>query len=160
MKLTGWLSVAALALILAGCEASAPTGHKGPLRPSSASAERTSLPLRPTSGTAADAGTVAGTFMRVGGPIGPGGMQPRAVPLMGTLTFAASHHRIIAVHVGNSGRFSVRLPAGEYLVVGRSPSIVEVLASGATVEDQCSPAISVTVVSGRTVQVSVVCPVP
>jgi hypothetical protein len=79
---------------------------------------------------------------------------------MGTVTFAAGHHRTFAVHVGRSGRFSVGLPAGNYLVSGRSPSIMEVLASGAQAEDQCSPLTPVAVVAARTVHVSVVCPVP
>ncbi|HSR86329.1 MAG TPA: hypothetical protein VLM11_19295 [Streptosporangiaceae bacterium] len=79
---------------------------------------------------------------------------------MGTLTFSAGHRGVVAVHVGKSGRFSVTLPAGHYLVSGRSPSILEVLASGAKIEQPCTYANPVTVITGRTVHLSVVCVVP
>jgi hypothetical protein len=80
--------------------------------------------------------------------------------LTGTLTFAAGHRGMVAVHVGKTGRFSIGLPAGNYVVAGRTPSILEVLASGATVEQPCARSISVTVIAGRTVRLSVVCFVP
>ncbi len=105
-------------------------------------------------------GTVTGTFMRVGGPPGPGGTQPHPVPLTGTVLFTAGHHRMFAVRVGKTGRFTVGLPAGHYVVSGTSPSMGEVLASGATVDPPCALPTSVTVVAGRTAGVSVVCTVP
>lgn len=108
----------------------------------------------------ANGGTVTGTFMRVGGPIGLGGTQPRPVPLTGTVLFTARHHRMFAVRVGETGRFTVGLPAGRYVVSGTSPLMGEVLASGATVDPPCAPPTSVTVVAGRTVRASVVCAVP
>jgi hypothetical protein len=105
-------------------------------------------------------GTVTGTFMRVGGPLGLGGTQPRPVPLTGTVLFTARHHRMFAVGVGKTGRFTVGLPAGRYVVSGTSPSMGEVLASGATVDPPCALPTSVTVVADRMVRVSVVCVVP
>jgi hypothetical protein len=139
MKLVSWIPAAALVVTLAAC---------GP----GASATRATAET--------DDGTVTGTFMRVGGPLGPGGMQPRSVPLTGTVTFSASHHRMVAVQVGKTGRFSLRLPAGSYAVSGRSLSIVEQLASGANVVRACSQPDHVTVVARRAVRLSVVCAVP
>jgi hypothetical protein len=107
-----------------------------------------------------NSGTVTGTFMRVGGPAGLGGTQPRPVPLTGTVLFTAGHHRMFAVRVGKTGRFTLGMPAGRYVVSGTSPSMGEVLASGATVDPPCTLPTSVTVVAGRTVRASVVCVVP
>jgi hypothetical protein len=67
---------------------------------------------------------------------------------------------MVAVQVGKTGRFSVRLPAGSYAVSGRSLSIVEQLASGANVVRACSQPGHVTVVARRAVRLSVVCAVP
>jgi hypothetical protein len=105
-------------------------------------------------------GKVVGTFIRVGGPLGAGGKQPPSIPLSGTLSFSAGHRRAVAVQVGKSGRFSVWLPAGTYDVSGRSPSIIEMLASGATLESQCSQQVPFAVVAARTVHIAVVCAVP
>lgn len=113
---------------------------------------------RPThTATPTDEGTVSGTFIRVGGPLGVGGTQPPPVPLMGTVLFSAGHHPTVAVVVGKNGRFSVRLPAGKYVVTGRSPSL---MASGATVVPPCGSPVNVTVLARRAVRVSIVCPVP
>jgi hypothetical protein len=139
MKLMAWVPAVALAATLAACGTSAPT-------------VRTE--------THSDYGTVTGTFMRVGGPLGVGGIQPPSIPLMGTLQFTADHHRSFAVKVGKTGRFAVRLPAGHYVVAGTSPSMAAVLASGALDNRPCTPPTPVTVVAHRTVHVSLVCPVP
>jgi len=104
--------------------------------------------------------TATSTVTTEGGPVPPGGGRPRPILLMGTVTFSAGHRGLVAVHVGKSGRFSVTLPVGTDVVSGRSPSIMTVLASGAMVEHQCAGPTPVTVVAGRTVHVSVVCPVP
>ncbi len=137
MKAAAWIAGLGLALALTACAASAP-GHVTP----------------------AGDGRIIGTFIRAGGPLGPGGKQPRDRPLAGTVQFFAAHHPTIAVRVGRSGRFAVSLPAGTYRVSGRSPSILEVLASGATRESACSAEQQVAVVTGRTLQISVTCPVP
>ncbi len=143
MKLTAWVPATALALLLAACGSTVAAPGAGP-----------------TTATHAGDGRVVGTFMRVGGPIGPDGQQPLSIPLSGTVSFSAAHRRTVAVRVGKSGRFSVWLPAGAYDVVGRSPSIIEVLASGAERESTCAPRVAATVAAGRVVHLSVVCAVP
>jgi hypothetical protein len=144
MKLTFCMPVLALVLTAAACGASSPA-----TRAANTSLARTATP--------ADNGTVSGTFMRVGGPLGVDGTQPRPVPLMGTVLFSASRDRTVAVTVGKTGRFSLRLPAGRYIVSGRSPAL---MASGATVDPACGSPVTITVVAHRAVRVSVVCPVP
>ena len=139
MKLMTWILAAALAVALTACGTSTIPAH--------------------VSGSSDD-GTVTGTFMRVGGPLGPGGTGPRPVPLTGTLQFSAGHHRMVAVQVGKTGRFSVRLSAGSYLVSGRSLSLATTLASGANVVRPCTQPLHVTVVPHRVVHISLVCPVP
>jgi hypothetical protein len=64
-------------------------------------------------------GHVTGRLEREGGPIGPGGKQPPAVPLSGTIVFWQRDHHTVRVHAGKSGRFSVRLAPGRYTVWGR-----------------------------------------
>ncbi len=63
-----------------------------------------------------DEQTVHGTFVRVGGPA-PGA----AVPLPGSITARASNGRTFTAAAGRSGRFTLSLPPGSYLVTGRSP---------------------------------------
>jgi len=149
MKLTPGIAAIALAVTLAACTTSAPAKHA-----SKAVRSHDKLTAR------SDGGIVIGTFMRVGGPLGQGGTQPPPVPLMGTVIFSAGHHRMVAVRVGKTGRFSVGLPAGNYVVSGRSPSLGGQSASGALVGPPCGPLTPVTVVAGRTVHASVICPVP
>ena len=147
MKLTIWIPAAGLALMLTACGGGLRGPHAGP----------TTGMRTPAQG---GNGKVVGTFIRVGGPLGAGGKQPPSIPLSGTLSFSAGHRRAVAVRVGKSGRFSVWLPAGTYDVSGRSPSIIEMLASGATLESQCSQQVPVAVVAARTVHISVICAVP
>lgn len=147
MKLVAWM--AGLALALAGCAASAPA----------APARHSGSPVMPAPARDGE-GRVIGTFIRAGGPLGPGGTQPRDRPLMGTVQFLAAHHRMVAVRVGRAGGFSVWLRAGTYWVSGRSPSIVEVLASGATRESPCSAQHQIVVVKGRALRITVTCVVP
>ncbi len=159
MKLAAWAAIAGLGLMLAGCETGAPIAHTSPATATTAPVMHPGSPLttRPPQG---DMGTVTGTFVLEGGPIPPDGAPQRPIPLTGTLIFSAGHHRSVAVRVGKSGRFSVGLPAGNYVVTGGSPSVMEVLASGARVEEPCAQPTPVTAVAGRTVRVSVVCSVP
>jgi len=147
MRLTSWILVVALALTLAACATTGAAGHPGSASATSAA-------------TAGEPGTVTGTFTRVGGPLGAAGTQPRPVPLTGTLIFSAGHHRVVAVQVGKKGRFAVTLPAGIYVVSGRSPSLGEVLASGAVLDPPCTAPTPVNVAAGRTVHVCLVCAVP
>jgi hypothetical protein len=143
MKVTAWAPAAGLAVLLAACGASG----QAPL-----AVMRTA--------THGDDGQVIGTFDRVGGPLGLGGKQPPTIRLMGTVQFTSAQRGMVAVRVGKSGRFSVWLPAGAYQVSGRSPSIIEVLPTGAQRVTTCSPAVPVTVVPHRTARIAVVCPVP
>ena len=116
------------------------------------------------------AGTVTGSFSRLGGPISFNGTQPAKQALSGTVQFIRSRSTsgraqrgpvvIVTVRVGRSGNFSLRLPAGRYQVWGRSPSIIEVLPSGAQRETACSGPLSVTVIPHRTLRLAVTCIVP
>jgi hypothetical protein len=136
----------AAALLLAGCTAAGAAEH-------------------PASGYAAGnqaraAGHVTGRLLIEGGPIAPGGQQPGARPIPGTVTFAAAGHRPVPVRVGTSGKFSAWLPPGRYRVAGRSPDIETVTSSGKTVEQTCSQPLSVTVSAHRAATIAVVCIVP
>jgi hypothetical protein len=102
-------------------------------------------------------GRVSGKFERVGGPIGPGGKQPPVVPLTGTMRFARAGHSTVRVHVGKSGKFSVRLAPGSYRVSGRTPQIEQ---EPGNIEATCWLHGKVKVSSGRTRHIVVVCSVP
>jgi hypothetical protein len=101
-------------------------------------------------------GRVTGKFERVGGPIEPSGKQP-VVPLSGTMRFARAGHRTVRVHVGKSGKFSVRLAPGSYRVSGRTPQILQVPGN---IEATCWLHGKLKVSSGRTRHIVVTCIVP
>jgi hypothetical protein len=147
MKVIAWTAGAGLALTLAACGASAPGPQAGP-------------PTQQHASVSGAEGKVVGTFIRVGGPLGQGGVQPPDVPLSGTVQFSSAHRRTLAVRVGKSGQFSLWLPAGQYQAVGSSPSLSEVLSSGATRVSPCSLRVPVTVEAGRPVRITVTCVVP
>jgi len=94
-------------------------------------------------------GRVVGKLEREGGPIGPGGKQPPAVPLSGTVVFWRPAHHAVRVHAGRSGRFSVRLAPGHYTVWGRVEGF-----------PRCRLPGGVTVAADRTGHVVVACIVP
>jgi hypothetical protein len=136
-----------------------------------AAASSTSPQGGTVSGHAASLGTVTGKFLLEGGPIGPGGQQPRNRPIAGSVRFAAATGRATEVRVGKSGTFTVRLPPGRYHVSGRSPSVIQVsngadigangqMISGTKHELPCSRPLSVTVTAGRTARIAVTCIVP
>jgi hypothetical protein len=150
MKLAAWISGLAVAAALAAC-AAAPA-------PAARHTEGRVTASAPAARNAE--GRVIGTFIRVGGPLGPGGTQPPDLLLRGTVQFLAAHRRTVEVRVGKSGRFAVWLPAGNFRVSGRSPSILEVLASGAIRETTCSHQQQVDVVAGRVLRITVTCVVP
>jgi hypothetical protein len=104
-------------------------------------------------------GTVTGRLMLEGGPGVPGGRPPGQRPIPGTVQFTDRQHRLILAQVGNSGDFSVRLPAGSYAVSGRSPRVIEV-SNGARHEITCSQTLSVTVTLRHTTRVALTCIVP
>jgi hypothetical protein len=119
------LVACAVALImLAGCDASAAGAHH-------------------------HEGTVIGRFIRAGGPATAGKPSP-VLPLSGTVRFTRKHGSKVSVHVGTSGRFTVRLPAGRYAVAGRSAAI-----DGG--KSPCLPRKSIRVRERRTVHLTVVC---
>jgi hypothetical protein len=122
-------------------------------------------------GHASARGMVTGRFLLEGGPLGPGGRQPRERPIAGTVLFNAGAGQAVKVRVGKSGTFSVRLPDGTYHVSGRSPSVVQVsngavvgvggkLVSGREHERPCSQPQTVTVTTGQTARIAVTCIVP
>jgi hypothetical protein len=101
-------------------------------------------------------GRVTGKFEREGGPPEPSGKQP-VVPLSGTMRFARAGHRTVRVHVGKSGKFSVRLAPGSYRVSGRTPQILQVPGN---IEATCWLHGRLKVSSGRTRHIVVTCIVP
>jgi hypothetical protein len=102
-------------------------------------------------------GQVLGTFLRVGGPLGPGGTQPQSVPLSGVMRFTRAGHAAITVEVGKTGAFAARLAPGSYRVSGRTPDI---LGEPGNTEAVCSLPGALVVAAGRTRHITVVCPVP
>jgi len=105
------------------------------------------------------AGTVTGRLQIEGGPIGPGGQQPGKRGVPGTVQFTAGRRRLLTVRVGSSGTFSVRLPAGNYAVCGRSPDLVEVR-SGAGRQAPCSQPQPVAVTARHTTRIAITFDVP
>jgi len=140
--------VVAIVVPLAGCAAGAGAGAAAVPHGSAA---------RP-----APRGTVTGRLQREGGPLGPGGTQPRVIPLPGTVRFelAGRTRPPVAVAVGRSGTFSVRLAPGTYHVTGQSPRIQEGTGDGTTTDPPCAQPTAVTVVAGRTARVTLNCIVP
>ncbi len=116
-----------------------------------------------TGGQGLVTGHLAGRLVMEGGPIGPGGKQPGERPIPGTVTFTAAGHRQVAVQVGTSGTFSVRLPPGTYQVSGRSSSTETSSGSGASEREQelpCSQPLSAKITAGQTASITVTCVVP
>jgi hypothetical protein len=138
------------ALLLAACAAGTGTGH-------GRSSTVTSTQVTHSTGT------VGGKFVREGGPLGPGGAQPKELRLSGVVEFTRAGGHPVSVRVGTSGTFSVTLRAGDYSVSGRSPAILQVSGAngdGRGREVPCSQPLSVTVVAGRTSKITVACVVP
>jgi hypothetical protein len=119
-------------------------------------------PTHATVTSPAPRGTVTGRLQREGGPLGPGGTQPKVVPLPGTVRFepVGRARPPVAVAVGRSGTFTVALAPGTYRVTGQSPNIQEQLSDGTTTDPPCAQPTAVTVVAGRTARVAVNCIVP
>lgn len=110
-------------------------------------------------GPASARGTVTGTLMLEGGPISPGGRLPGKRPIPGTVQFTDGRHQPVLAHVDSSGDFSISLPAGSYVVSGRSPQVIQV-SNGASHEAPCSQPVSVTVTPRHTTRVALTCIVP
>ncbi len=107
----------------------------------------------------APVGTVTGKFIRVGGPISPGGTTP-TVPLRGQIKFTAPNHQAFKVHVGKKGTFKIVLPTGSYKVVGRTPDITEQEGNGQVKDAKCPLAHKVKVTRGHPIRIKVICAVP
>ena len=67
--------------------------------------------------------------------------------------------RSATARAGSSGTFSVRLPAGTYDVLGRSPHVIEV-SDGVLRPAPCSQQVSVTVTPRHTTRITLICIVP
>jgi hypothetical protein len=137
-------------LLLAACAAGPAGGHHG--EPASQGPAQSAPP--------GQLGTVTGVFHRVGGPLGPGGQQPKVVPLTGRMRFTRPGHPVVSVPVGRSGRFTVQLPPGTYRVTGITPDIVEVLNNGRQLDGRCHGPQDLRVRPGRAGHITVVCSVP
>jgi hypothetical protein len=117
------------------------------------------VPLLAGSGRDPARGTVTGRLVREGGPLGPGGQQPGAHPIPGTIRFTAGRHRAIMVRTSRAGRFSVQLPAGKYQVADRSPRLLLVAANGIARQTWSRP-VTVTVTAHHVTRITLVIPVP
>ena len=141
------MAVAVAAVLLGGGSAAA-AGIVTEMAPSAAAPGHPSRPAE---------GHVLGRFMRVGGPLGPGGKQPPAVPLSGTMRFTRAGHAAITVRVGKAGTFAVQLAPGRYRVLGRTPDI---LGEPGNIEATCSLPGTLVMSAGQTRHITVVCAVP
>jgi hypothetical protein len=103
-----------------------------------------------SAGHGATAGTVTGKLQIEGGPIGTNGQQPGKRPAPGTVRFTSTRHHRVTVRVGDSGTFSVQLPAGTYTACSLSEG-----ASG-----PCSKATRVTVTARHTTKIAFIFYVP
>lgn len=100
--------------------------------------------LAHTSAGGSAAGTVAGKLQIEGGPISTNGQLPGKRPTPGTVRFTSTRHHPVTVHVGDSGTFSVQLPAGTYAACSLSAG-----ASG-----PCSKTRQVTVTAQHTTEIA------
>jgi len=101
-----------------------------------------------SAGTTGPTGTVAGTFLRMGGPAG----TPN-VPLPGTISFQGQGGSTISVSSDGTGKFTGQLPPGTYTVTAESTLINEGKAP-------CSRPLTARVQAGKTVTITLVCDIP
>ena len=145
MKLARAVSCLAAVPLLAGCAAGAGQ-HTGQLTQAGHGRDHAR-------------GTVTGRLVREGGPLGPGGQQPGAHPIPGTIRFTAGRHRVIMVRTSHAGRFSVQLPAGKYQVADRSPRLLLVAANGIARQTWSRP-VTVTVTGHHVTRITLIIAVP
>jgi hypothetical protein len=98
----------------------------------------------------AAAGTVTGKLQIEGGPISTDGKLPGKRPTPGTVRFTSTRHHRVTVHVGDSGTFSVQLPAGTYAACS--------LSSGSS--GPCTRSRQVTVTARHTTEIAFLFLVP
>jgi hypothetical protein len=99
-------------------------------------------------------GTVTGRLLLEGGTSRFNGLRP----ISGTVQFTGPH-QLATIRVGNSGTFSVVLPAGIYHVSGRSPHVIEV-SNGTNRQVPCTQPLSVTVTPAHPTKITLACIVP
>lgn len=90
-------------------------------------------------------GTVTGSFVEAGGPAN------YQFPMPGTISFVSGAGATITLNSDGSGKFGGQLPVGTYTVSGKSSRYE----SGA---GTCSSRRAAQVQTGKTVRVTVVCP--
>jgi hypothetical protein len=95
--------------------------------------------------SAAPAGTVTGTYIRVGGPAG----TPN-VPLPGTVSFVTKSGTTVTLTADSHGKFTGPLPVGTYSVSATSSQVNR----GASA---CSDSPTARVRAGKTVKILIVC---
>ena len=147
-------AVAAAAVLLGGGGAAAAGVVSAMAVPGYAVAVHPAVAAHPASPAR---GLVLGRFVRVGGPLGPGGQQPPEVPLAGAMRFTRAGNTAITVRVGKTGTFAARLAPGRYRVSGTTPDIE---GEPGNIEATCSLPGPVAVSAGLTRHITVVCAVP
>jgi hypothetical protein len=90
-------------------------------------------------------GTVTGTYIRAGGPVGAPNM-----PLPGTISFRGSDGSVISVTSDSTGKFTGQLPPGTYTVTATS----SLIGDG---KSPCAQSLTARVQAGRTVTLNLVC---
>jgi hypothetical protein len=96
-------------------------------------------------GATGPAGTVTGTYIRVGGPA-----NTANVPLPGTVSFRAADGTTISVTSGRTGTFTGHLPPGTYAVTATSSLINDG-------KSTCSRPLTTRVLAGKTVSLTIIC---
>ncbi|MGN6794530.1 MAG: hypothetical protein ACTHJW_19260 [Streptosporangiaceae bacterium] len=154
--LSGIAAIAAAAMLTA-CAAHYEAGGQPGRTGTSHAHQGEMAPLRPAQGT------VTGRLVLEGGPLGPGGQQPAIRPISGLVQFIGPNGQTTQVRVDRSGAFAVTLVPGTYLVLGRSPAVVEVSSGGAGdkgTEHPCTSPKTVTLTDQSTVGITLACVVP
>ena len=110
--------------------------------------------------TGGDLGTVAGTFQGEAGPVLPSGRAAAGPwPLSGMVRFTDAGGQVIDVTVGASGRFSVRLAPGVYIVEGVTSQMGAVEAHSGLSQPPCEMQNidSTRVRAGQTDRITLIC---
>jgi hypothetical protein len=159
----GWLGagrlVAGAAVVaLAGTACSTATGQVATGTAPAGQVKVGTAPAGTAPAGTAPVGTVTGKFLRIGGPMGPGGTTP-TVPLSGQVKFTGAHHHAFKVRVGKKGTFEIVLPAGSYKVIGRTPDITGQDGNGPVKDGTCALPHKVQVARHHTVRIKVICEV-
>ena len=100
------------------------------------------------SGSTGPTGTVTGTYILSGGPLG----APN-VPLAGTISFRSGSGSVITVESDRTGRFTGQLPPGTYSVTAATGRVNDG-------NSPCSQVLTTRVQADKTVTLSLVCAVP